>query len=167
MNNRLCAEEESGIWPPWSWLYWPKTWTYKCSCLNAKLLFIQIDIFICCYHVQSKLFLLSTIQSCRHSLGCICMPTLALSPAFWYCVLLLFCSMPGASHKEEVPQHHCSSVKSSVVASLVPEPFFFSQLFLEDIFWISWMVVVLLGIYLLPLPLFISHPFSRRSTITA
>lgn len=118
---------------------------------------------MCCYHVQSKLFLLSTTQSCRHSLGCICMPTLALSPAFWYCVLLLFWSLPGAIHKEEVPKHPCSSVKSSVVASLVLEPFFFSHLFLEDIFWISRMVVVLLGIYLLPLSLFFSHPFSRKN----
>lgn len=123
----------------------------------------SLSIFMCCHHFQSKLFLLITIQSCRHSLGCICMQTLALSPAFRYCVLMLFWSLPGASrHKEEVPKHHCSPVKSSVLPSLIPEPLFFSYLFLEDIFWISWMVI-LLRIYLLLLLSFFSHPFLRKN----
>lgn len=138
LNNSLCTEEESGIWPPYHWFYWPKNWSCKFSCLNASPLFIQINICMCCHHFQSELFLLGTVQSCRHSLGCIWMLTLAWSPAFCYCILLLFCSQPGARlHKEEVPKHHCCPVKpqSSVVAWLVPEPFLFSHLFLEDIFW--------------------------------
>lgn len=122
------------------------------SILCAKKLDFQIQLSECdttvypnrCLYalssLPSKLFLLGIVQSCRCSLkGCVCMLTLALSPALGYCILLLVCSQPGAGlHKEEVPEHHCCPVKSqsNPVACLVPEPFFFSScLFLEDIFW--------------------------------